>query len=341
MSDSLPEYPKTRDVSVIIPSNLDLRLDRLKHSLNFLYRNGHQGEAIVGIWGGHDKIDALQSFCAALSANIRIISQDADLRFTARVQEMADLTRGKYIVQTGDDDFLLPPTAQSLVNVLEQDPSVFAAQGRILTITLDEDPVFGLGTLPLWPAPEQDLLTRFARYCKHTGMTFHAMFRRADFIERYKWMDETMEKTKSHVWFDAMGEYFSIIKGRFVIVEEIFMLRGKHAANTSRIFRRDLADQAFPFFLLSEDFTPTYKVLEGQVLRLFASVGVDVMEPKTRKIILTGLLDGLQGGIYGRTDSPSPEDARLKAILKQDPPHPVLTSVLTMVVGTKVAPETP
>lgn len=336
MTESVPGLDKTRDVSVIIPSNLDLRFDLVKHCLNCLYRNGHQGEAVVGVWGGHDKIAALQSFCTSLSSKIRVISQDEAIRFTARIQELAAQTSGKYIVKTGDDDFLMPPTLESLVSVVEQDPGVFCVQGRMLTIAFDEDPVFRFSMLPLWSAPEPDRLARYAEYCKHTGMLFHAMFRRADFIKRYTWMDETMAHTKNHVWFDARGELFTIVRGRFVIVEESFLLRGKHPANTSRIFRRDFSDETLPFFLLSANFTPTYKFFESQVFRLFASVGVDVAKPEARRIVLTCLLKVLQGGVFGRTDAMSQGDVRPRAILDQRPLHPVLTSVLTMLVETKV-----
>ena len=339
MSVQIPKLAKTEDVSVIIPSNLDLRLDWVKYCLNFLYLHGHQGETIVGVWGGHDKIDAFQSFCAQLSSKISVIPQDGAVRFTARALELAEQTSGKYIVQTGDDDFLLPAAFESLVNVLEQDSSVFCVQGRMLRIEIDSYPVFPIGTLPLWPAPEPDLLTRYAQYCKHTGMLFHAMFRRADFIERYKWMDETMAHTKNHVWFDTMGEFFSFIKGRFVIVEEIYLLRGKHSANTSRVFRKDFSDETFPFFLLSADFSPTYKFFESQVFRLFSSLGVDVTEPDTRKIVLTGIFDALRGGIFGRPDTRSQEDLNLRAIITQKPQHPAMTRVLSMVVAAKIDPQ--
>lgn len=336
MIEPLQGFAKTKDVSVIMPTNLDLRLDLAKHCLSFLYLNGHQGDTVVGIWGGHDKIPAFQAFCAALSPKIKLIQQDGAVRFTARVQEMASLTTGNYIIQSGDDDFLVPPTLESLVRVLETDPSVCGVQGRMLTVFFEKDHL-GFGTLPIWAAPEPDVLKRFAEHCRHTGMLFYAMLRRADFLERCIWIDETMANTKNHVWFDGMAEFFTVIRGRFVIVEQIYLLRGKNPTNTSRVFRKEASDANFPFFLLSENFSPTYKFYESQVIRLLAGAGVDVEDPETRRIILTGMLDAIRGGVYGRPDPPTPEDVHLKAILTQTPTHPLVTSMATMLLRSKVA----
>lgn len=332
-----PIPAKTRDVSVVITSYLAHRLQWVKHSLNFLYRHGYEGETLVGVWGGHDKIDDLISFCMSLSLRIRVIHQDGAQRFTQRVLALAERTTGQYIAQTGDDDFLLPEALGSLVKLLAQDPSVFCAQGRTISIGRDfTDTAFRVFMFPVWPAPEADLLTRYARYCAHTGQMFHAMFRRADYIERYRWMEEAMAETKNHIWFEFIGEFFPVIKGRFVIIEEIFILRGKHANNTSRLLNKDSNEERFPFFLLSANFSPTYKFVEGQVLRLFAGQGADVANPATREVILTGIVNCLGSALFNLRGPPPQEEVDLKAIFTQSPPHPLFVRIVQMVMETRV-----
>ncbi len=335
MSNS--ESSKIRGVSVTIPTNLDERLDWLKHRLNFLYKCGHEGEVVVGVWGGHDKLALLRAFCDGLSPNIKIIVQDGAERFTARFLELAQASCGKYILQIGDDDFLLPASFRALSELLEKDASVYCAQGRTFLIDPEsQGPNYKLGTLPLWAAPEHDLLTRYARYFEHPGILFHAMLRRADFIERMTAMDEIMEHTKNPVWWEVLGEFFAVIKGRFVILDEVFMLRGFHAESHSLKFKSDKAEEMFPRLLQSEKFTATYKVFEDRIFKLFASRGVDVTAYETREIILAGIL-GYIGASAFRVKWPhSPEEENLKMVVRQMPMHPVVDRILQLVHATRV-----
>ena len=323
----------TKDLSVIVPSNLDQRMDWLKHRLTFLYRNGYQGETLVGVWRGHDKLNELLAFCLSLSSRIRVVAQDGSRRFAERVLELSEQTRGKHVIQIGDDDFLLPEPLVQLAEVLERDPSIVCAQGRSLFINSSLTLPLQIRPFPVWPALETDLLTRFTQYCTHSGQLFHAMFRRADFIERYRWMDEAMAQTKNDVWFEMIGEFYGVIKGRFFIVDEIFILRGKDANSESRNIRSD--HRQFPFFLLEEDFSPTYKFFERQLFRMFTSQGVNVEDPVTRTIIRTGVLNIFGTAVLGRRADLPIEEVRLSAMLHEQPTPAVLERILGMVLNTK------
>ena len=330
---TLPTLAKTRDVSVIIPTSLDTRLEWLKRRLNFLYQYGFQGQTLVGVWSGHAKAEELLAFCARLSPNIRVILQDGAIRFTARVLALSEHVTSKYIVQIGDDDFLLPDALEKLVGVLEHDARVVCAQGRTISINSDLSVPLQIRQLQMWPAPETDILNRFAQYCMHPGQVFHAMFRRADFIERYHWMDEAWANTDNHVWYEVIGEFFALVKGRFLIVDEIFIIRGKDANNTSRIMRANAGQ--FPLFLLSETFSPTYKFFEGQVFRLFASSGLDVNAPETRSTILTGILSIIGAAAFNRRGPPPAEEVRLLEVLRQQPTHPTVDRLLRMILDSQ------
>jgi len=329
------QLPRTKAISVIIPTNLDARLEWLKHRLNILYLHGFRGETIVGVWAGHQKLEVLRSFCAELSPKINVISQDGALRATDRVLAMTTLISGKYVVQIGDDDFLLPDALENIAGVLDQDASIFCAQGRTLFINSDLAMPLSISPLPMWPALEPDVMDRYTRYLTRPGQLFCAMFRRADFIERYHWMEEAMAHTDNHVWFEAIGEFFPIIKGRVHILDEIFIVRGKDPKNTSRVVRAEGGQ--FPFFLLSDSFSTTYKFFEGQVFRLFASLGIDVEAPENRKVILTGLLNGIGAAAFGRRSPPPPEETQLLEMLQQRPVHPTLNRILEMIMSTRPA----
>jgi hypothetical protein len=139
----------------------------------------------------------------------------------------------------------------------------------------------------------------------------------------------------SDVWFEAIGEFYGIIKGRFFILDELFILRGKDSSNASRKVRA--SGRQFPSFLQAEEFSTTYKIFEAQLFRLFATVGVNVNEASNRQTILHGVLQIIGAAAFMRREPPPPDEMRFAKMLQQYPLHPMLERVLRMVLETKPA----
>lgn len=293
-------------VSVIIPSDLSNRHDWLKHALSFLYRNGFTGEVVVGVWGGYNLMPDLSDFCRDWP--VRIFAQDGADLFTERWLEMARKASGDYIIQIGDDDFLMSEALDKMAATLASDPSISAVQGRTLSIYRGADG-WRLIPFPMWPATEPDALSRLENYATHTGQTFHAMMRHVDFLEKLSLMNAAATFTGDHIWFEIIGDLYALIKGRFAIIDDIFILRSKHADNTSRVFLRDHSDKMFPYHLLSNNFTTHYKFFEGQLFALLKSCGVDT--GANRKAIKDAVLNLLGSIIYSRRGPRSLEECTL------------------------------
>ncbi len=325
------------NVSVLIPSHLGQRFDWLKHRLNFLYKLGYTDEVVVGVWGGQDRIEDLRNFCRILSPNIRVVSQDGATRFTTRMVELAQLASGEYAVAQGDDDFIIPGAVNNAASLLARDPSVCCAQGRfILLDPTSSYPSYRINYFPLWQALEEEALPRFSSYMKHFGTTFHGVYRRPQFIERMTWMDETKANTRDEVLFEYMGEMYTVIKGKFAILDEIFFVKGMHEDNTSKTLRANLSHKMPPYMILSPDFSSSYKFFEGQVFRLLESVGVDVGNPDNRKQIMDGLVDFVGFMIYKRRDRYDPQEAMMRQMVSEVPVHPAVDQVLRFVTATAV-----
>jgi hypothetical protein len=205
-----------------------------------LYRYGFQGEVLVGVWTGHDKIDALLSFCLSLSFNIRVIAQDGADRFTARILALAEQATGKYVLQSGDDDFLVPAPLAMLARTLDSDTIIFSVQGRTLML---------------------------------------------------------------------------------------YMLRGKHVANTSHLLLAAADTRMLPHLLFSDTFTPTYKFFECQIFRVFSACGrfVAAGQPPYH---LARFLDYMGALLFKRRGPPAPEELALAALLTQSPPHPMFVRII-------------
>lgn len=306
------------DVSILIPSNLDQREAWLKHALRFLARGGHTGEILVGIWGGHAKIPALTEAVRAIAGpRIRIISQDGARRFTDRIFELAREATSPFIIAQGDDDFLVPAAFAQPVALLRKDLGVACAQGRIIQITLGDKLTlpFTVTGFPMWNAPETDVVARFGLMMKHYTFLWHAVFRRAQFIERAKMMDDVAAATHDEVFWERIGDMYGVIKGRVVIFEELYMVRGEHPQNAMGRTNRILNFRGGALLPLSPHFTPSYKFFEARVLAMFTEAGVDVSDELTLHKILTGMMNFLKHTCFkARGDVEPGELAFLKSL---------------------------
>jgi hypothetical protein len=321
--------PLKMTVSILILSNLNDRLEWLRHRLNFLYKIGHQGETLVGIWGGHDKLDDLRAFAAALSPLITILAQDGARLPTVRLVELAERATGDYIITQGDDDFLLPMAFPACIALLA-DPGVFCAQGRVLGIDAAVTLPIGVGGFPTWQAPEAEVLPRFCAFTRHIGTTYHAMYRRPQFIARAKAMDDVMQRTHNRVFFESMGEFFSVISGRFVVCNQIYFVKGFHHEHTSALWRASQSERMSPYLVLSD-----YKILEGWVFRLLEDQGVDLSVDATRKQVMDAMLDYLGWVMFKRRDMIEPAETDIKNWLRQSPTPPEIQTLVNVIASTK------
>ena len=317
-------------ISVLIPSNLDQRLGWLKHALNFLYKNGFEGEVVVGVWGGHEHLPALAAFCLSVSNNIKIHAQNGAQRFTQRVLELAKQAAGKHIIQIGDDDFLVPGALKDMSEYLETHPHAFAVQGR--TLSISHDP-YALYPLPMWDIADSTALGRYANYCANPGQLFHAMLRRTDFIERMEYMDAAMSYAENNVWFEVICDFYTIVKGRFSILADVFILRSKHANNTSRGLLKNDYENMFPHYLLSPKFSSHYQFFQKQLFEVFRSKGANVDHPEMRREIQAGFLNLLGAIIYGRRPPLSAAETALQN--KINTQHADMLALVEMVHNAK------
>lgn len=327
-----------KTVSVLIPSNLNQRLDWLKHRLKFLYTLGHQGEVLVGVWGGHDKIGELGAFCESVSPKIFIVAQDGNEWPPKRLVELAEKASGRFAVIQGDDDFLLPSAFASPTELLDRDPSVTCAQGRCIDLVVGPDMYSPLvvNWYPLTRATNSDTVERFSKFLKNYSTTWHAMYRRPQFIARMRLIQEIMASTNNYVFCEGMGEFYSVITGKFFLFDEFYFVKGLHDQNVSRTLKADLSEKMPPYLILSRDFSPDYKILERRVFDLLESVGVQTSDPAIRKRILDGMVDYMGYVIFKRKGDFEPEEIAIKNLIKQEPLHPALERVLGLIYATRI-----
>jgi glycosyltransferase domain-containing protein len=282
-------------VCIIIFSNLDQRRDWLIHRLSYLALSGFEGQVLVGVWGGHDKIPIVERVWGQTPrrCQVSIVAQNTAAPFFERMVDLAERSQSDFLVMQGDDDFIVPAALVRPLEKLRCDPTVVAAQGRCVTVNLDG----GLHRksrfmpFPVWEAVEENVIDRYANLMKHYSFTWHALYRKHQFIERARYMMYMQDHAKNFIFSEAIGDLYSVIKGKIFIFNELFLVRGEHQNNASKTLRSGINFTMPPYLLLSPAFSETYKCFEGKCIELFESMGVNAADEDTRRRILDGMLD--------------------------------------------------
>jgi glycosyltransferase domain-containing protein len=328
-------------VSIIILSNLDDRRDWLVHRLLYLDQTGFDGEVVVGVWGGHDQIPFVQKKCQDLiqRCRISIFPQDGSLLAPRRIVDLAGKCQEDFVVMQGDDDFIVPSALVKPVERLRRDPTVIGAQGRCITLMLHDGitPNMQFLQFPVWEALEDDVVERYCALMKHYSFTWHAVYRRPQFIERMRYMIDMLDNANDFIFFESIGDLYSVIKGKLVVFNELFLIRGEHQQNGSKTLRAGINFEMPPYLLLSPHFSQTYKYFEGKCIELFQSMGVNTSEEATMRRILDGMMDFMGRLFYKRRDRMDPAELTFQAECK-DLTNPELISTFQQIYAShKVA----
>ncbi len=310
-------------VTILIPSNLAERRDMLAHRLRFLGMAGYTGDVVIGVWGGHEYIPDLQKVCAGLAQlKVAIVPQQGADIFPKRLLGLAELVRQPYVITVGDDDFLVPSAFAQPIALLESDPGISCAQGRAMNLKVSADGEHYQGDgFPLWDALESNPVQRFATLMKHYTFSWHAIYRRDQFIERARYMVDMQEHSTDGAFFECIGDVYAVITGKVALCEELYMIRGVHDRNTSTTARQGGINYLVPpFLLLSPQFSACYAHFQSLVLKMFQAVGVDTTKEETLRNILKGMMYLLGHRFFKLRDGLQPREAAFQQMITgQDP----------------------
>ena len=162
---------------------------------------------------------------------------------SARTLDLAARSQGEYLVMQGDDDFLVPAAFGRAVAILRDDPTASCAQGRVIQIDLTDNfsSGFRVSQFWMWEALESEPVHRFAQLMKHYSFIWHAIFRRAQFIERFTYTRYVQANTKDHIFFECIGDFYAVIKGKVVLTDDLFMISGSHKGSGATTLREGIS----------------------------------------------------------------------------------------------------
>lgn len=326
-----------KNLSVLILANLTNRKSWLIHALRFLEYGGHRGEVLVGVWNSHDQIPAVEAACAEFkNSMVRVVAQDGAARMTLRLSQLAEQAQGEFIVTQGDDDFLVPAAFRKPIEILVADPGVSCAQGRGVRLQYIDAlaGTFNIEGFALWQALGPDPLERFVDLMKHYTFTWYAIYRRDQFRERARYMDDMWAASDDLVFFECIGDLYAVIKGKIVVTDDLYLLRGEHPHAGSREYKVSDRYKMAPYLIFAPTYSASYKHFEALALALLGSMGVDPASPDTLERLERGMLNLMGHRLYKLRAPLNPEERAFQEFL-HSPQNTELQKVCNLVFATR------
>lgn len=321
-------------VSILIPTNLADRPGWVEHRLNFLSALGHRGDVVVGVWGGHDRVPALKAFAAKLKIPVSIIEQRAEVFATFRLIELAESAAHPLVMAQGDDDFILPSELDAPAQLLAQDATVFCSRGRAIAVEIDSPKGTMIDWYPSWQALEAEPLERFAAFVKNFGNLWHAVYRRAQFIERMRYMSDVAVATDNGVFYEYAGDFYSAIQGKVVFFDQVGFIKAFHSENAAATLKSELSRKMPPYLILAETFSKDVAFIEKSVNGLLAARGVNT--ENRQQAIMNALVDFVAYATYKTRQRQEPQDKAIRQMLAEQPLNPGIAGLLNAIKATQV-----
>ncbi len=148
-----------------------------------------------------------------------------DSRMEAKLVDALQHVRTRYVVISGDDDFLVPGAVDEAVHFLHQHPDYAVVHGHALAFTLSTPNAYGtiawIGLFPQNSVELADSAARFQRHLANYCATFDSVERTASALEH--WQLE-LELTDAN-FGELLPSCLSLIQGKSKKLERLFLIK--------------------------------------------------------------------------------------------------------------------
>jgi|GEM_PF-6213908 len=320
-------------LTVLLTTNLTERFPQARKRIRALQAQGFKGEILVGVWGGHDHIDALTRDVAGQGGSIRILAQDGQQSLFERKRFLAEQAQHEFMAWQADDDFLCLAGLQAAATLLAHQPDLAAVGGRRL-ILVSEPPMAKFKAKPLatWSVPDATPFARLARIANHVGgASYSALMRRPTMIRRMALAAEMMQRTGNFAFAEHIAELSTYLLGAFVASPIFYQfcvaLPDRYAAKWAN------SPKYAPEMILSPDFSADCAVFQAMVAAVLAELGENLADMAAQarfRTVLTNYVKGIIGAQRADMD-----DAEIQF---RNGKRPGLDPLVTIIQGALSSP---
>ena len=158
---------------------------------------------------------------------------DAGIGFVDKLARSLERLAARNVMLCGQDDYIVPEGVEKVVEVMEADPGLACARGRVARFHLRRATGDGLhrtasldlNKYPMLAYEDADPLRRVLAHMRAYTSTLYSVHRRAQLVESLRATDAA---TRNVIFFQYLQSCITVALGRVACVDELFLARQIH-----------------------------------------------------------------------------------------------------------------
>jgi glycosyltransferase domain-containing protein len=201
---------------------------------------------------------------------LRLLRHDPELHFLNRLALCAQSAQTPYVHLHADDDFLVLPTLDKLVQAMQRDPGCSAALG----INLQIDPASGQSGVKAKRAlPQAGAFERLLSQLEAYSSVLYALRRREELIATFSF---SVERCPDVQFWQHLETCVAALRGPCVLLEAVHYVRSEHPQKWSLTLVRERSRDHFPYLILSPHFAERVGAFRAALVEACAGAGTSV-----------------------------------------------------------------
>lgn len=302
--------PNTPLVTLIVPT-VHHRAALFARALRYLDGCGFDGPIVVSDHSPPGQAGVVAGIVEQHPGlDLKLLQHAPELHFLTRLSLCAAAAQTPYVHLHADDDFLVLPTLDRLVDTLQRNPACSAAMGINLHAEFENGRVSVLNKGGHAQArPFERLVAQLESY----SSVLYALRRRDELIATFTF---TVERCPDVQFWQYLESCLAALRGPVAMLDELHYVRSVHVQKWSHLLVKERSPDHFPYLILSSAFQERVAAFRAALLEACAGAGAGVDAARLDAGLIHLLSRGLGAmGLPDKTAAAGMPEAANKAML--------------------------
>ena len=247
-------------VTLIVPT-VHHRAALFARLLRYFTSAGYRGPIVVSDHSPREHAGVIAALAAEhRGLDLKLLQHAPDLHFLTRLSLCAAAAQTPYVHLHADDDFIVFPALDRLVERMQREPGCSAAMGTNLNTMLETRQV---QVLPKQAIPHAGAFQRLLSQLESYSSVLYALRRREEMIATFEF---TVARCPDVQFWQYLESCVAALRGPVVVIEDLHYVRASHAQKWSALLIQERSREHFPYLILSAALQPRLAAFRAALL---------------------------------------------------------------------------
>jgi len=278
----------------------------LRRLLDFLEAEQYPGHIVLSDNSSGEHRTFVES-CQARYAQLWLDVQcyDFDIGFLDKLARTLERIEARNVMLCGQDDYVVAPAVEKLLDVIEADPGLACVRGRVARFLLRPDGQEAaqpsarvhLNNYPMLAYEDPDPVRRVLAHMHAYTSTLYSLHRRTQLLECFRYTDTA---TRNVIFWQYLSSCVTVALGRVACLDEMFLARQIHAQSWSATA---LDHEHWPLLVTSPSYSAYYQAFRAALIAFLVEHAGAADDGSLGECIDHAFVDLVRRAFCGRSQS--------------------------------------